>query len=166
MEAGTPHDSLEIEVVDPTEGPQRVADKRTEHIIEMMKRKEFVRGRTVRLLAKQWGISHSACERYAVEAGKFLRLIREPEAVRDHVLHRLHEIGSQDKPDRVPALLGAAKMAGVLEPPEGVQMTREQRVAHTVAALSDPDDELYEAMIAAKKAIYRLLFAAPKKEPK
>jgi hypothetical protein len=156
-------DSADIEASDPDEFDRpRIADQRTKVFIDLMVAKEFVRGKTVKIYAKKWGISKNAAERYAIDAAKFLRLIQEPEAVRRRVLQRLHEISAEDKPDRVPALINAAKMVGVLDPPPGSVKSRAETIAYLVQSLEDPDDELLEAMRIAKKTIYRLLFAAKK----
>ena len=148
------------EIVPITSGPTRPADARTLHIIGMMTRKEWERGYSTAVLAKEWGMATGAVERYATEAAKFLRICNEPETLRTEIILRLREIGGEDKGDRVPAMLGLAKMVGVAEPraPDvGTQTSRAERIAHLCECLREPDDELLEAMRMARLAILERL---------
>jgi hypothetical protein len=117
----------------------------------MMTRGEWVRGQSAHDLAAEWECSVALVERYSTEASRFLRLIREPEAIRAKVLARLTEIGDQDQGDRVPALLGAARMAGVLDlvqsahgPTETLHGDKNTDVA---AILADPPAELLDLLL-------------------
>lgn len=127
----------------------RPADAKVWTIIEMMIALKWVRGKSADDLAIQWGCSLQLVERYAVEASRFLRLIKEPELLRARVLKRLAEIGEQDEGDRVPALLGAAKVAGVLDAPKAQAAPQESaadRLAAAESALDDPPPELVELL--------------------
>lgn len=132
--------------IDPELIPMRAADAKVWSIAQRMIRKEWRVGEDGPLLAKEWGCSLSLVENYAAQASRFLRLIKEPELVRAWAAARLTEIGNQDEGDRVPAILGAAKVAGVLDqkgnaapPPELSATERNDRLR---ALLRDPPAEL------------------------
>lgn len=126
--------------------PMRASDAKVWTCVHLMARQEWVRGTTSVKLAAEWGCAVNLVEHYAATAAQFLRLIKEPDMVKTWAAARLTEIGNENKPDRVPAILGAAKVAGVLDqkgdaakPPELSVAERNERLRMT---LRDPPPEL------------------------
>lgn len=127
----------------------RASDAKVWFIIERMITKSWRRGKETSALAEQWKCSESLVEQYAAQAARFLRFIGETELVRAKVLARLTEIGDENEGDRVPALLGAAKVAGVLDakPQQSTQQSSPADILSAAeSALDDPPPELVELL--------------------
>lgn len=132
--------------------PMRAADAKVWAIVGRMQRKEWERGRDCQRLAAEWRCSVSLVEQYAAQASRFLRLIKEPEMVRAWAAARLTEIGNEDEGDRVPAILGAAKVAGVLDPKGNgpappPPLSSAERNESLRALLRDPPPELEAILV-------------------
>lgn len=72
----------------------RETDRRVWRIASMMTSGAWDRKDTAAQLAAEWNLSESAVRNMSAEAGRMLRLVREPEAAVEHVLARLHELMS------------------------------------------------------------------------
>lgn len=107
-----------------------------------------------RELAEQWGLKAKSIDQMASEAGTYLRLIGEREAMLEYCVAKLSEWIDDGDRDRVPALKLLAEVKGLLErnatTAVQVNIGTSDELGLAARAIARPSDRalLYAALIA------------------
>jgi len=118
--------------------PSEVKRERVWQVVQLMARGEYRTAETDKLLAEEWGIPLSTVQGITAEASRTTEFLANDRAKVLEVLRaRLHEIASQDAPDRVQAIRTLLEHHGELW----------QRQKHEVTLRTDPFDGWTQAEI-------------------
>ncbi len=111
-------------------------DERVEHIVGMMERLEWVRGKSAPELAAQWGFAVSTIEGHAAEAHR--RVIQDPEDIKRDLITGCRKLfKSAVDNDEVK---DATAIGGLLASVSGAKAP--QKIDATVSSSSDDDERL------------------------
>lgn len=144
--------------------PTRASDETVVIIGRLMVNHSYNGEETIRELAETRGLSEHTVRRYVEEAARFIRLSRDPEAVKDWGLFNLNRLVENDGEDEEgrPHVPAAAKVAaikvaldavaardpGLGKPGYGApaQLPFEEHVMKLCEALAAPESPLIEAL--------------------
>ncbi len=127
--------------------PAYVPGRRLERVRQIageMARGAWERSERVPELSAEWCITAGAVDDIAGEAGRLLQItVHEVDKLEEFIRWRLHEIASQNEPDRVAALTTLAKQIGRMTDRHDVTVTAaptREVVAQAIRqSLSDPE---------------------------
>jgi hypothetical protein len=85
--------------------------------------KEWERGETSKILAKEWGISVKRVEDCAIEASRFLRMSGDRDAILSASVAELLRITAESGNDRVPAIRLQLEAMGLLKQKHEVEVS-------------------------------------------
>jgi hypothetical protein len=129
--------------------PLNLGDRVVQEIMSLMRAGEWDGRKSADAVAIRYGITIGSAKQLAVQAGRVLRLHREPDQMLGYLVGKLHEIVEANQPDRVPAIKTLLDQLEKMESrrlKNGPPADPAAVLTAAESALDDPPPELVELL--------------------